>query len=367
MTMKRETTVERGTGAMSRFMTWWLDGLAAVVDGETGQSAPWTRLMVKTADGVSVHTRRRNALKFVKTFPNETLQGSTKRWRLPPSARARRGDVSVLRLGTDQVLTHELNVPKAAEDVIDPVIRNQLERLVPWPTDDLIYGYEIQDRKVQDDHLRVTCVATSMKRIAAAQGDAERLDFRPDTIDVAGDAEAPVGIPLRGIPMERERHNTHAVGRTLAAIALLAGLAGATGFGRMAMQDTELAALQAKMAQVDTHVAEAHRLEEANAAVLAERTRLVSQRAVEPAMVSTLEALSRALPDHAHLERLEVRAREVELRGRARDAASLMKGLEASPAFSDAKFSAPTTRASGGETFAITLQLTPAGQPGEPR
>lgn len=364
--MSDQLSTRQNPNAIARFVSWWLEGLAAAMGDGPGRHAAWTRILVKTGEGATIHTRRRDRTKLVKTVAQDQLDSSSNIWRLPPAARSRRGDVSVLRLGVDQVLRQDLRIPRAALDVIDPVIRNQLERLVPWPTEDLVYGYDISDNGSDDGHIAVTCVATSMKRVSAAQAVASRFDFKPDFVDVAADADTLSGIVLNGVDMEEKQTATRPIARTLATIAVLAALVSASGLWRMAAQNAELASLQKAMANVDGHVAEAHRLEEANAAVIAERTRLVAQRAANRPMVSTLEALSKTLPDHAHLERLEVRERDIEIRGSARDAASLMKGLESSPAFSKARFSAPTMRNGGtGEKFAITLRLEDAATSGD--
>lgn len=366
--MSEQSSTLQKSNALARFVSWWLEGLAAAMGDGPGRYGSWTRILIKTGDGAAIHTRRRNLTELVKTITQDQLDSSSNTWRLPPIARARRSDVSVLRLGTDQVLNHNLEIPRAAQDVIDPVIRNQLERLVPWSREDLVYGYEITDSDRNEESVAISCVATSKKRVAAAQAVADRFGFKPDFIDVAADAETNSGTILHGIHVEEKQAATRPIARTLAAIAILAGLVAAGGLWRMSAQNTELANLEKAMANVDTHVAEAHRLEEANAAVMAERARLIAQRAANRPMVAVLEALSKTLPDHAHLERLVVRKRDIEIRGSARDAASLMKGLEASPAFSKARFSAPTTRnGATGEKFAITLRLESASESGAAR
>jgi len=364
--MSDQLPTRHPSSAIARFVSWWLEGLAAAMGDGPSRHAAWTRILVKTGEGATIHTRRRDRTELIKTIGQDQLESSNNTWRLPPAARTRRGDVSVLRLGLDQVLRHDLQIPRGAQDVIDPVIRNQLERLVPWPPEDLIYGYEISDSESDDDRLAVACVATSKKRVSDAQAVAGRFDFVPDFIDVAECTDEKLGIVLHGASMAEKQTVTRPIARTLATIAILAGLVAASGLWRMTTQNAEFANLQNAMANVDAHVAEAHRLEEANAAVMAERARLIARRSANRPMVATLEALSRTLPDHAYLERLEVRERDVEIRGTARDAASLMKGLEASPVFSKARFSAPTTRTGGsGEKFAITLHLETAATSGD--
>jgi general secretion pathway protein L len=76
-------------------------------------------------------------------------------------------------------------------------------------------------------------------------------------------------------------------------------------------------------------------------------------------MTIMLEALSRALPDAAWLDRLEVSQGSVTFAGKAANAAALIGPIEASQHFTDVQFSAPTTRAEGEsqESFTITAKI----------
>jgi general secretion pathway protein L len=74
-----------------------------------------------------------------------------------------------------------------------------------------------------------------------------------------------------------------------------------------------------------------------------------------------LEALSRALPDDAWLNRLEVEQGIVRLAGASANAAALIGRIEASGHFTDVQFAAPTTLAEGEgqESFTITARIVP--------
>ena len=86
---------------------------------------------------------------------------------------------------------------------------------------------------------------------------------------------------------------------------------------------------------------------------------LAAEKRSQPAMTIMLEALSRALPDGAWLDRLEVSQGSVTFAGKAANAAGLIGPIEASQHFTDVQFSAPTTRAEGTaqESFTITAKI----------
>jgi len=88
---------------------------------------------------------------------------------------------------------------------------------------------------------------------------------------------------------------------------------------------------------------------------------LAAEKVAQPSMAIMLEALSRALPDDAWLNRLEVEQGTARLAGNATNAAALIGPIEASGHFSDVQFSAPTTRAEGEseESFTITAKIVP--------
>jgi general secretion pathway protein L len=78
-------------------------------------------------------------------------------------------------------------------------------------------------------------------------------------------------------------------------------------------------------------------------------------------MAVMLEALSRALPDDAWLDRLEVEQGVVRMAGHAANAARLIGAIEASGHFTQVRFSAPTTLAQGEshESFTIMARIVP--------
>jgi general secretion pathway protein L len=86
-----------------------------------------------------------------------------------------------------------------------------------------------------------------------------------------------------------------------------------------------------------------------------------------PAAVLMLEALSRALPDAAHLTEFRLESATLRMTGLTKDAPSLIAPLEQSGQLADVRFSAPTTRDADGASFRfhIEARVQPPPAPAE--
>ena len=74
-----------------------------------------------------------------------------------------------------------------------------------------------------------------------------------------------------------------------------------------------------------------------------------------------LEAVSKALPDDAHLTEFRIEGGKVQIAGSAADASALIRLIEQSRRFTRATFFAPTVRGpSGGESFHIEAHIEPS-------
>jgi len=92
-----------------------------------------------------------------------------------------------------------------------------------------------------------------------------------------------------------------------------------------------------------------------SAASLPANQRLWYEKEMSPSAAIVLEALSRALPDTAHLTEFSLQGATLTIAGLTRDAPSLIAPLEHSGSLTDVRFSAPTTRGSDDAHFAFHI------------
>jgi general secretion pathway protein L len=80
------------------------------------------------------------------------------------------------------------------------------------------------------------------------------------------------------------------------------------------------------------------------------------EKAASPSATIVLEALSRALPDTAHLTELSLQGTTLRIAGTSDDAPSLLAPLEHSGCLTDVRFSAPTVRDPDGAHFSFHIE-----------
>ena len=259
----------------------------------------------------------------------------------------------MLRLPTSDVVDRVLQIPKAASDVLEPVLNNQMARVVPWPPQSTRYGYRIiGDNPGAPEQLDVQLVATTAVVIENALQQAKQHGLSPSAIDYGLEPQAQSGIELLSLtpdPVERAAKRWH-----IGLMFLLIASAGCGAAGAYAMwqKEQEYSALSHSIAVAKARVAQVRDLHEENLRLREQHERLIKRKSHEQATVMLVEALSRTLPDGAYLTSLELHDREVRLAGKSDDPASLIATLEASPEFEDVHFSAPTIQEEGA---ALTL------------
>ena len=74
---------------------------------------------------------------------------------------------------------------------------------------------------------------------------------------------------------------------------------------------------------------------------------LVEKRATEIMTVELIDELSRILPDHTWISRLDLSDSELQLQGQSSASASLIAIIEASPQFENARFRSPVVQMTG--------------------
>jgi general secretion pathway protein L len=264
----------------------------------------------------------------------------------------------VLRLQPGEVVEARISVPSAARDVMEPILRNQIERLAPWPADKALFAYEIAGDGGEAGTLDVALTVTGRNVVDGLVAELEAKGYPPDIVDCGTDPTAEPRMNL----LPRARAATDGPGRvaiSIVAIALLLSLVIAgIGVGALTLQASRLETINAELAALRSK-GKADGQAESDARRQRRQVLLAGEKRTHHAMTIMLEALSRALPDSAWLDRLEVSQGAVTFAGKAANAAALIGPIEASRHFTDVQFSAPTTRADGEtlESFTITARI----------
>jgi len=349
-----------------RLYAWWIDELAKTLTPARKAQRGWKTLVSSTATGIEVRHKHGSSVVQLGTLgpdakPSE-VAGLKKR--VARSVEANAKDV-LLRLSEADVVERVIQIPKAATDVIGPVVRNQLERIAPWPEAETCFGYRIVGvNEKSPGHLDVRIVATSRKIMDAKLAEARSLGLEPWSVEFAS-ASDPEGqnasslVELMSMAPDPKRRTAEILRGALAA--LVVGCAAIGGFGAYLVWDrqSQRDELAERIALVSARVEVSRQLTQRNAELRRQHTRLIGQKTASPAVMVLIERLSEALPDTAYLTELEIHDREARIIGKSENSTGLIPVLEETSEFGDVRFSAPTTREEGEsmETFSIIAKI----------
>jgi general secretion pathway protein L len=268
-----------------------------------------------------------------------------------------RSTVDVM-LAPSHFIFRSLELPQGARQFLDGVVRSQIDRLTPWSTNEAAFGWS-EPTDAGNGQIAITVAATARSLVApiaraamAARADHVRMSTR------VGEGQAPV-IPVFAQDIGGGSGGQGLLRGLVAGLAL-SGLAFVVSLGAWLIlgggDDARMADLQNRIAERRSELMN-RRGPAAEEALKALRAR----KWATPSTVMTLEALSKTLPDEAHLTELHVEAGKVQIAGSATDSPALIRLIEQSRQFTQATFFAPTVRgASGGQSFHIEAHIAPS-------
>jgi general secretion pathway protein L len=343
--------------SVRRFVVWWAGELSNLLAARSPQQQPWRIMFLRRGGGCDVFVRTHERIEQVATpdtGSDRLLAALAHRF---GKRKAAAGPV-VLRLQPSEVVETRISVPAAAREVMEPILRNQIERLAPWPVEKALFAYEVADDASEPGVLAVQLTVTGRNVVDGLVAELDSLGYAPDIVDCGTDATSEPRVNL----LPRQSSEADRSGRVMvsvvAIVLLLSLVAGAIGAIALVWKGRQLDSLNAQLEALrgkskSDGQAESYARRQRREALLA------TQKRSQPAMTIVLEALSRALPDAAWLDRLEVSQGSVTFAGKAANAAALIGPIEASQHFSDVQFSAPTTRAEGEtlDSFTITAKI----------
>lgn len=344
--------------SLKRALEWFTDGLIkAVSDIEDQVRRRVPIRLVDLGDGSYVVE---NADGKRERVPAKVDAASTPP-KLQPAelaAKIENGDVDLI-MPRDELLVRTLDpLPGESRQYLDGIVRHQLERLVPWRSDNVLYTYQAEPAAPGDTRLVVTVAATARHlhgplyaAVAAQNPRRVRLVYR-SVEEAGGDVAITLDTHGSGARVQRLRH---AVMGGLAVFALIA--IGGFTYLFIVNQQASAALETAQTELADVRKKLAARGPQGGAGDREAQTILARKRAT-PAAVVAIDKLSQALPDDTWLSELQLNNEgQLRITGNSQNVASLVPQIEAAGIFGDATFFSPTTRLQAGEGDRFHLQM----------
>ena len=273
--------------------------------------------------------------------------------------RAAQDGFVVLELPTDKIVVRRISVPAQAREFLPGIVRNQVERLSPWPVDQTVYGFDAAASQEDSAALDVCVFISSRAAVESARDELDAMGLPPDRIVARQDetlASAPIALWSRLTDVSREtvERTRRQIGVGIAVFVLLSVSLTAWGFSSAASIRGESDELAARAKTLQRQV-QGSRTPQAIAS-LPPAERAWAWKEISPSTVIVLEVLARALPDAAYLTELRLDNSTLRMIGLTSDAPSLIGPLERSGHLTAVRFFAPTTRGPDGTLFKFHIE-----------
>jgi general secretion pathway protein L len=257
-----------------------------------------------------------------------------------------------LELPADEIVLQRINVPARAREFLPGIVRNQIERLSPWPVDQVVYGFDAAASPADPDTLDARVLMTSRGNVEAARSALAAMGVAADRIVAREEGGAPP-VTLWSRFDNRSGRGLERV-RRMVGVAVLAAIGSSIGLSAWSLASASAVRSESEEAAARTAALQ-RQLQPSRAssprAMADPAERAWIQKESAPAGVIVIETLSRALPDTAYVTELSLQKAIVRIVGLTSDAPSLIAPLEHFGQFAEVRFFAPTTRGPDGRLF----------------
>jgi general secretion pathway protein L len=276
---------------------------------------------------------------------------------------AARNSFVILEFPAHKVVRRDITVPAGAQKFLSGVIRNQIDRLSPWPPSNMVYGFNSETSGENASVVDVRILMASRTDIDASRHHLAALGVQVDRIVASISTAETVDKAARSVTLwsrltDASRDHLERTGRLIgigigvtvaASMCLSLWAFVSTGLVR---DESESIAARAKALQRQVQGGRTPSL--AASSPPAERAWFLKETSVSSVIL--LEALSRALPESAYLTEIRLENATLRMIGLADDAPALLAPLEQSGHLTGVHFFAPTTRGPDAKSFRFSIE-----------
>jgi general secretion pathway protein L len=262
----------------------------------------------------------------------------------------------------DKVVRRDITVPTGAQKFLSGVIRNQIERLSPWPPNNMVYGFNSESSAENASVVGVRILMASRTDIDAFRNHLAALDVEVDrivansTAETTGKAAEPVTLWSRSTDASRDHLErvSRLIGIGIGATAAVSTCLSLWAFVSTGAIRDESESIAARATALQRQLQAGRTPSAVASSSPAQRVWFLKE--TSGSSVILLEALSRALPDSAYLTEIRLENSTLRIIGLADEAPGLLAPLEQSGHLTGVHFSAPTTRGPDGKSFRFSIE-----------
>jgi general secretion pathway protein L len=261
------------------------------------------------------------------------------------------------------VVMREVTVPARARKFLSGIIRNQIERLSPWPANGVLYGFSVDGDTADAAAVEVRIFMVARTDVDAARQELAELGFPIDRIVVRGaDAEGAKEIAesvtlwsrLADTSPDRLGSAARAIGIGIAASVLVSLVIAVWALVSTALIRDDSIDVAARSKVLQQQIQTGRTASSLASIPPGERAWLLKETSISSVIL--IEALSRALPETAYVNEIRLEKESLRIIGLADDAPALLAPLERSEHMTDVHFFAPSVRGPDGKLFRFSIE-----------
>jgi general secretion pathway protein L len=262
----------------------------------------------------------------------------------------------------DKVLAKRISLPAAAEENLREVLGFEMDLHTPFEAAEVYYDYTVVGRDSARQQLTVDLVYAPRDAVDALVDGAASLGIRTDVVTCRRRDNANLQ-PVNLLPQEKRRGRRFDVRNlNLALTALLAILLVAAITIPIVQKNRAIAEVEAQVQAAAAEAREGAALRQDLEKMAAASQFLVEKKASDVMIVEVIDEISRILPDHTWIARLDVSGTELQIQGQSSASSSLIKIIESSPWFENARFASPVVQIAGTDNDRVHIVATVARQ-----
>ncbi len=265
----------------------------------------------------------------------------------------------LLYLPEDRVLAKTLSLPLAATENLREVLAFEMDRHTPFSAEQVYYDYRVLETDTAEHVLKLQLVLTPRHVLDDLLDALEPHGLRPDVVTMRASASGG-RVAVNLLPVERRPRKPLATRRLNQALAGLAALLLVAALALPLLQKQHVIRSMEPLlqeAQVKADTARGMR-ENIDQLVVASHF-MVNKKQKTATVLALINEVTRLLPDHTWLSRMEINGNEIQLQGQSAAAAGLLPLIEGSEHLENARFRSPVTqiRTTDSERFHLSAAI----------
>lgn len=327
---------------LPRFFSWWGTQLLACLPPRwrrffSGNSE--ALLLEPTGDTILVLREGDKAVsEFGRIAATATAEEQATEFRAIRARIENPGLRTILCVPESRALTRSLTLPAAAEDNLRQVLAFEMDRQTPFKADQVYFDSRIVARDPVSRSLRVELTVLPRTLLDPQLGAIAGGAVEFDGVDVRGEGLAGARRGINLLPLERRarrRDMRLPLNLGLAALILILLV-----FNMSESLNNRASAVETMQGEVEKAAAAAREvlaLKKTLQDSINGANFLAEKKRQGPLLIALLDDLAYRLDDDTYLERLSIENNQIQLQGQAKNAASLISVLTASPFLANPK------------------------------